>query len=56
MGTTIDDFSLGLFVWQMLALIAVVLVFFLLLKIYKKISKYLDLKIQHLQKKMESED
>ena len=55
MGET-DSFSVGLFIWQILALLAVILVFFLLLKIYKKISKYLDMKIKHLEKKMESEE
>lgn len=55
MVKTIDHFSLGLFIWQLLALIAVVLVFLLLLKIYKKVSKYLDLKIKYLEKKMESD-
>ncbi|MEQ6124913.1 hypothetical protein AAON49_11960 [Pseudotenacibaculum sp. MALMAid0570] len=56
MGQTIDNFSLGLFIWQILALVAVILVFFLLLKIYKKISKYLDLKIKFMEKNMNSEE
>ena len=56
MVKSIDNFSLGLFIWQLLALIAVVLVFFLLLKIYKKVSKYLDLKIKYLEKEMESHE
>ena len=51
-----DTFNTGLFIWQVLALIAIVLVFFLLVKIYKKISKYLDLQIKYLEKKIESED
>jgi F0F1-type ATP synthase membrane subunit b/b' len=51
-----ETFNLGLFIWQLLALIAVILVFFLLLKIYKKISKYLDLKIKYLEKKIESNE
>lgn len=56
MGTTINDFSIGLFIWQILALVSVILVFFLLLKIYRKISKVLDLKIKLLEKKLNSED
>ena len=56
MGTTINDFSIGLFIWQILALISVILVFILLLKIYRKISKFLDLKIKLLEKKMESDE
>ena len=48
------NFNIGLFIWQLLALIAVVLVFFLLLQIYRKISKYLDLKIKHLEQKMDA--
>lgn len=56
MVKSIDNFSLGLFIWQLLALIAVVLVFLLLLKIYKKVSKYLDLKIKYLEKEMESHE
>ena len=56
MEPSIDTFNLGLFVWQVLALVAVILVFFLLLKIYKKISKYLDVKIKYLEKRIESDD
>lgn len=56
METTISDFSWGLFIWQIFSLVAVVLVFFLLLRIYKKISKYLDLQIKYLEKKMDSEE
>jgi F0F1-type ATP synthase membrane subunit b/b' len=56
MEPSIDTLNLGLLIWQLLALIAVVLVFFLLLKIYKKISKYLDVKIKYLEKRIEAED
>lgn len=56
MGSTINDFSLGLFIWQILALVSVILVFFLLLKIYRKLSKFLDLKIKLLEKKLNSEE
>ncbi len=56
MGNNIDSFSWGLFIWQILALVAVILVFFLLLKIYRKLSKYLDLKIKYLEKKINSEE
>lgn len=56
MGTTINDFSIGLFIWQILALVSVILVFILLLKIYRKISKFLDLKIKLLEKEMESDE
>lgn len=56
MEETISDFSWGLFIWQIFALVAVVLVFFLLLRIYRKISKYLDLQIKYLEKKMNSEE
>ena len=56
MVTTLNDFSLGLFIWQILALVSVILVFFLLLKIYRKISKFLDLKIKILEKKLNSDD
>jgi len=56
MEKTINDFSIGLFIWQILALVSVILVFFLLLKIYRKLSKYLDLKIQLLEKKMDSDE
>ena len=56
MGTAINDFSIGLFIWQILALVSVILVFILLLKIYRKLSKFLDLKIKLLEKKIESDD
>lgn len=56
MVTTLNDFSIGLFIWQILALVSVILVFFLLLKIYRKISKFLDLKIKILEKKLDSDD
>ena len=56
MGNSINDFSLGLFIWQILALVSVILVFFLLLKIYRKLSKFLDLKIKLLEKKIAAED
>lgn len=56
MEPSTETFNLGLFIWQVLALIAVILVFFLLVKIYKKISKYLDLQIKYLEKRIESED
>ena len=55
MEPSIDTFNIGLFIWQVLALVAVILVFFLLLKIYKKISKFLDLKIKYLEKRMKSD-
>jgi len=55
MKNDVTNFSLGLFIWQLMALIAVVLVFFLLLKIYRKISKYLDLKIKYLERQMGSD-
>jgi hypothetical protein len=54
MEKTINDFSIGLMIWQILALVSVVLVFFLLLRIYRKLSKYLDLKIKLLEKKIAS--
>lgn len=54
MEKTLNDFSIGLMIWQILALISVILVFFLLLKIYRKLSKYLDLKIKLLEKKIAS--
>lgn len=56
MEPTIGNFSWGLFIWQTFSLVAVILVFILLLKIYKKISKYLDLQIKYLEKKMKSLD
>jgi F0F1-type ATP synthase membrane subunit b/b' len=56
MEKTINDFSIGLFIWQILALVSVILVFFLLLKIYRKISKFLDLKIKILEKKLHSDE
>jgi len=56
MGTAINDFSTGLFIWQILALVSVILVFFLLLKIYRKISKFLDLKIKILERKLDSNE
>ena len=56
MEKLVDDFSWGLFIWQILALVAVILVFFLLLKIYRKLSKYLDLKIKYLEKKINSDE
>ena len=56
MEKTINEFSIGLFIWQIFALVAVILVFFLLLKIYRKISKFLDLKIKILERKLESDE
>ena len=56
MEHTISYFSTGLFIWQILALASVILVYFLLLKIYRKISKFLDLKIKILEKKLNSNE
>jgi len=56
MEPTTETFNLGLFIWQILALVAVILVFFLLVKIYRKISKYLDLKIKYLEKRLETDE
>lgn len=53
---TPDTINWGLFIWQLLALLAVVMVFVLLLKIYRKLSKYLDLKIKRLEKGMNSDE
>ena len=56
MEQSINGFSIGLLIWQILALVSVILVFFLLLKIYRKISKFLDLKIKILEKKLHSDE
>lgn len=42
MEKTISDFSFELFFWQLLGLIVVIVIIYFLIKLYKKIIKYVD--------------
>ncbi len=42
MEKTVNDFSLSLFLWQILVIILLAVIIFYIVKLYKKIVKYLD--------------
>jgi large-conductance mechanosensitive channel len=42
MEKTINDFSFGLFLWQIFGLLFLVAILYFTIKLYKKITKYLD--------------
>ena len=42
MEKIINDFSLGLFIWQTAVFVLLIIVIYLLVKLYKKLNNYLD--------------
>lgn len=42
MEKIINHFSIGLFLWQTFVLVLLVVVAYYLIKLYKKVNKYLD--------------
>ncbi len=48
--------NIGLIIWQILLFIVLLFIIFILVKLYKKIVQYLDLKITYLKETMKSKD
>jgi F0F1-type ATP synthase membrane subunit b/b' len=44
MKKTLDNFSFGLFLWQTLMFIVLIVIVIAIVKLYKKLMKYLDRK------------
>lgn len=44
MKKTLDNFSFGLFLWQILMFIVLIVIVIAIVKLYKKLMKYLDRK------------
>ena len=44
MEKILNDFSFGLFIWQILVIILLVIIVYSIIKLYRKLIKYLDRK------------
>ena len=44
MGKGINNFGWGLFLWQILMILLLIVIVYYIVKLYKKIMKYLDAK------------
>ncbi|OAZ04807.1 hypothetical protein FLB_06550 [Flavobacterium succinicans] len=42
MEKTINDLSIGLFLWQLFVLVLLITIVYFVVKLYKKVVKYLD--------------
>lgn len=42
MEKSISNFSLGLFLWQILIFLIIIVILYFVLKLYRKITKFLD--------------
>ncbi len=40
----VNDFSIGLFLWQIFYLLILIIVLYFIIKLYRKLMKYLDRK------------
>ncbi len=42
MEKIVNDFSIGLFLWQLFVLVLLITIVYFVVKLYKKVVKYLD--------------
>lgn len=55
MENTLVEPNIGLIIWQILIIILTVFITIITFRLYKKVTKYLDLKIEYLTTKIKSE-
>lgn len=53
MQTEIIEPNNGIIIWQIMIAILIIFIIYFVIKIYKKISKYLDLKMKYLNSKID---
>ena len=47
MEKIINDFSIGLFLWQTILLILLILIIYCMIKLYSKVVKYMENKVKN---------